>query len=76
MALGMPSTLRRCLPRGLGGARNLVNKMVSGYPPRLGGASLEGWEGHETLYLVGLRIRTYGMAGMVDYNTYGMVRND
>ena len=31
----------------VGGARNLINNMVFKYPPRSGGASLEGWEGHE-----------------------------
>ena len=40
---------RRGLPGGVGGARNLANSMVCRYPPRSGGASLEGWEGHETM---------------------------
>ena len=44
----MPSSLRRGLPGGVGGARNLINHMVCEYPPRSGGASLEGWENHET----------------------------
>ena len=41
------SSLWRGLPGGVGGARNLINNMVCEYPPRSGGASLEGWEKHE-----------------------------
>ena len=46
--LRIPSSLRRGLPGGVGGARNLINNMVCEYPPRFGGASLEGWEEPET----------------------------
>ena len=45
----MHSSLRRGLPGRVGEARHLVNIMVFRYPPRSGGASLEAWEGRETL---------------------------
>eukprot|EP00959_Pyramimonas_sp_CCMP1952_P314669 6587008-Pyramimonas_sp.AAC.1 len=39
---------KRCLPGGVGGARNLINTIVFADSPRSGGATEEGWEGHET----------------------------
>eukprot|EP00959_Pyramimonas_sp_CCMP1952_P194256 4062240-Pyramimonas_sp.AAC.1 len=55
----MPASLRRGLPGGVGGARNLINSMRFECPPRSGGASLEGREGRK-LYQT-----RYCIAGMV-----------
>eukprot|EP00959_Pyramimonas_sp_CCMP1952_P048932 1022523-Pyramimonas_sp.AAC.1 len=46
-----PSLLWRGLPRKVGRARKRVNSTVLRYRPRFGGASLEEWQGHGTLYI-------------------------
>eukprot|EP00959_Pyramimonas_sp_CCMP1952_P314284 6579187-Pyramimonas_sp.AAC.1 len=48
----MPSSLRRGLLGEVGRARNHVNSIGFRYPPRSGGAALEGREGHETMYII------------------------
>eukprot|EP00959_Pyramimonas_sp_CCMP1952_P036147 756115-Pyramimonas_sp.AAC.1 len=45
----MPSSLMQGLHGEVGRARNHVNSTGSRYPPRSGGASLEGMEGHGTM---------------------------
>eukprot|EP00959_Pyramimonas_sp_CCMP1952_P086309 1805321-Pyramimonas_sp.AAC.1 len=59
----MPSSVRPGPPLGVGRPRNLVNSMVLRYHPHSGGASLEVWEGHDTLQTIWLSDTLLAQAG-------------